>query len=135
MAKYYGQKEVEKIGDVKESGLVDVTFKDGSVEELPQHNIPEIITDEPLDATALRDKRCFPVVAEILKVLLNANVHIDEIDFIAQRVIMSINESLKKGSEILWGASEDEKTMSHVQKVLMNTKVDGTPSPYQEVKE
>ena len=128
MAKFYGQKEIKDIivdGDKKSV----VIFTDDSQIVLPNKMIGVAVTDEATDLTKLRDLRCFPVVAEILKVLLNHNVHIAEIDFISQRVIMSINESCKLGNEELWGASEREQTMIQIQRVLM-PKENGVPSPF-----
>ncbi len=128
---YYGDREIDSIGDKKEDGLFTVTFTDKSVAELSQRSIAEVVTDSPIDATALRDKRCFPIVAEILKLFLDENVHIYDVDFICQRVIMSINESCKVGNAKLWGASEMEQTMSQIHKVLMTcSKEEGIPSPF-----
>lgn len=127
---YYGDKEIVSIGDENKDGLRLVTFKDGSFVELSNITISNAVTDKPLDATSLREKRCFPVVAEILKVLLNANVHVAEVDFIMSRVIMSINESCKVGNEKLWGASQEEQTMVQIQRVLMKEKEQGVPSPF-----
>jgi len=127
---YYGDREILSISDAREDGLYEVRFTDGSSVELSKGTISECVTDKPLDATSLRDKRCFPVVAAILKLFLTENVHISEIDFITQRVIMSINESCKVGNEKLWGANEREQTMAHVQRVLMDGKI---VSPIQKV--
>lgn len=128
---FYGDREIDSIGDKKENGLFTVTFKDKSVAELSAGSITNVITDEPIDATTLRDKRCFPIVTEILKLFLDENVYIYDVDFITQRVIMSINESCKVGNAKLWGASEVEQTMSQVHKVLMTcSKDEGIPSPF-----
>ena len=127
---YYGDKEIVSIGDQDKDGIHLITFKDGSKTELSKITIANAVTDKPIDATALRDKRCFPIVAEILKVLLNANVHVAEIEFITQRVIMSINESCKVGNEKLWGCPSEEQTMIQIQRVLMVEKESGIPSPF-----
>ena len=127
---YYGDKEIVSIGDKSVDGLHLVKFKDDTTTELSDLTISNAVTDKPIDATSLREKRCFPVVAEILKILLNANVHISEIDFITQRVIMSINESCRIGNEKLWGVSEQEQTMIQIQRVLIPEKEQGVPSPF-----
>ena len=127
---YYGDREIVKVGDVKENGLYEVKFSDGKSADLSKGTISACVTDAPVDATSLRDKRCFPIVSEILKLFLTENVHISEIDFICQRVIMSINESCKVGNEKLWGASERDQTMAHVQKVLIDGEI---VSPIQKV--
>jgi len=127
---YYGDREIESISNEIEGGLYEVVFKDKTKVELSKGTISACVTDVPLDATSLRDKRCFPIVSEILKLFLEENVHIKEIDFICDRVIMSINESCKLGNAKLWGASEQDQTMAHVQRVLMSGDV---LSPIQKV--
>jgi hypothetical protein len=130
MKRYYGEREVESIGDPNENGLCLVTFTDKSTEELSKLIIAEAITDKQCDLTELRNKRCFPVVAEILKVLRDANVRISEIDFITQRVIMSIDESREVGNTKLWGVKADQQTMMNLERVLLSKKEDGIPSPF-----
>jgi hypothetical protein len=130
MAKFYGQKEIKDIiadGDKKSV----VIFTDDSQIVLPNKMIGVAVTDEATDLTKLRDLRCFPIVAEILEVLHSWDVKIDEVDFVDARVIISINESMKRAEKVLWGKGDDEKTMSDVNEVLLN-KVEeaGVPSPF-----
>lgn len=125
MAKYYGQKEVKDIitdGDEKSV----VIFTDDSQIVLANKMIAAAVTDEPKDLTTLRNLRCFPVVADILKVLHSWNVLVDEIDFIDSRVIISINESLKRANNVLWGKEEGERTIDEVNQVLTSEKENGT---------
>jgi hypothetical protein len=130
MAKFYGQKEIKDIiadGDKKSV----VIFTDESQIVLPNKMIGVTVTDEATDLTKLRDLRCFPIVVEILETLHNWDVKIDEVDFVTARVIISINESMKRAEKVLWGKGDDEKTMSDVNEVLLN-KVEeaGVPSPF-----
>lgn len=131
MKKYYGDKEVESVSDVKENGFVDVKFIDGTSIELMPKMIIGALTESPVDLTKLREARCFPVVVDILKLFLDYNVKIDEIDFISQRVILSINESCKNGNDKLWGQSELDRTMNDVHQVLMKGEIE---TPYKEEK-
>lgn len=131
---YYGDQEIVSVSAVKENGLFDVTLKNGTVKELSTRIISETVGEKPIDATTLREKRCFPVVADVLKLLLEVNAEVGDIDFITQRVIMSINESLKKSNEMLWGKPTGDQTMSDVHQVLMRTQGKSAPaieSPYQ----
>jgi hypothetical protein len=130
MKRFYGDREIESIGDPNEDGLCLVTFTDKSTEELSKMMIAETITEKQIDLTELRNKRCFPVVAEILKVLRDANVRISEIDFITQRVIMSIDESREVGNNKLWGVKADQQTMMNLERVLIGKKEEGVPTPF-----
>lgn len=128
--RYYGNKEVTNISDANSDGLFIVTFSDGSTEELSKLIISEAITDKPCDLTELRNKRCFPVVAKVLEVLRDANVRISEIDFITQRVIMSIDESREVGNTKLWGVKADEQTMFNLERILTKKEENGVPTPF-----
>lgn len=141
MKKYYGLKEIKDIIKYDDnSSTVIFTEESNNVLKgdsqiiLSNKIIAVAVTDTPTDATTLREKRCFPVVAEVLKVFLDWNVNISEVDFISQRVIMSINESIKKSSDILWGKPMQDQTMEDVHKVLLRKpeekKEEGIPSPF-----
>jgi hypothetical protein len=127
MKKYYGDREVESVSDIKENGFVDVKFIDGTSIELKPKMVESVLTDESIDLTKLREKRCFPVVVKILELFLDFNVKIDEIDFITQRVILSINESCKNGNDKLWGSQESDRTMNDVHQVLIKGEIE---TPY-----
>lgn len=131
MAKYYGQKEVKDIIADGESKSF-VVFTDDTQISLANVIIADAVTAEPTDATKLRSLRCFPVVAEVLKVLHSCNVQINEIDFITQRVIISINKSCEMAEAIMWGKPQEEQTMEDINQVLMTKKEDtaGVPSPF-----
>lgn len=120
MSKFYGQKEIKDIKDCTDSNLQEVIFSDQSSITLPKVMIAATESETPTDPTTLRNKRCFPVAKEVLEVLLKWDVNINEIDFITQRVIMSINESLKKADEVLWKKPREEQTMSDVNNIMMS---------------
>jgi hypothetical protein len=128
---YYGDKEIESIGDANAEGLHLVTFTDKTTEELSKMILSEAVSDKSVDLTELRNKRCFPVVAKILEVLRDANVRISEIDFITQRVIMSIDESREVGNTKVWGGIRaDQQTMRQLERVLVTKEEGGIPSPF-----
>lgn len=130
MDKYYGDKLIVEIKDhpTMEDHQI-LVFKDGSKQSLTKETIRATVTDKPIDLTALRNARCFPVVAETLKLWHKLDIHIEDVDFIVTRATMSLNESLKSANEKLWGVDEQHKLMSDVNAVL--TKEDGAvASPY-----
>jgi hypothetical protein len=131
MAKFYGQKEIDDINPLDDKKSV-LLFKDNSQIVLPNKMIGVAVTDEATDLTKLRDLRCFPVVAEVLEVLHSWDIKIDEVDFVDARVIISINESLKRAEKVLWGKGDDEKTMSDVNGILLSKigEEAGVPSPF-----
>lgn len=129
--RYYGDREIINIKNDTETESSLLTFSDGSSLEISSKMVEHTITDKPIDATSFRDKRTFPIVAKMLEVLLDYNVNISDVDFITQRVILSLNDSIKKAEEILWRKKYGETTMVDVNRILMPISGD-MPSPYQD---
>ena len=119
--KFYGPNEIMGICEVDNS-ISEVILASGQKVLLSNKMMVETVKNIATDLTQLRDDRCFPVVSNILKVLLEWNVKIDEIAFIVERCIMSINETDKKANEKVWNVTHEEKTMQHVQNVLVPKK-------------
>jgi len=130
MAKFYGEKEIKEIKDTTNEKLQQIIFTDDTSKIMPKIMIAAAVSDTALNPTELRNKRCFPVTKALLELYLEWDIHISEIDFISQRVIMSVNESLKKADEVLWKKSREEQTMSDVNNVITSAPTDAVPSPY-----
>jgi len=130
MAKFYGEKEIKEIKDCTDEKKQELVFTDESSLVLPKAMVALATTDEAIDATALRNKRCFPVAKAVLELYLDWDIHISEIDFISQRVIMSINESLIRADEVLWKKKRQDQTMSDVNNVIQSAPAGEIPSPY-----
>lgn len=115
---YIGNKEIEKI-----EGSV-VYYKQGEgvkppfVETFSEDVLKDIITEEPLDATGLRDKKCFPIVGKILDLLLKENVYISEVEYILQRLKQSINVNMDAADEKNWGVPTHLVTMKQLDDLL-----------------
>lgn len=120
MPKFYGEKEIKDIKETGDVNFQELVFTDDTSIVLPKIMVVEAISDISLDPTKLRDKRCFPVVKNILEVMLKWDIHISEIDFIQQRVIMSINETTQKAENVLWKKDLQSIVMSDVNNVLMS---------------
>ena len=76
------------------------------------------VTDKKSDLTALRHKRVTLIVADILVLLLKRNIKLSEFEYMVALLNQSINDSLQKSNQILWGNSEQDRTMEDVDKVL-----------------
>ena len=92
MKKFYGEKEIANIKDHPIHDTYQVlVFADGTELALTKKMIAVAVTDKPVDLTTLRNLRCFPVVSDVLKVFLDWDIHISEIEFVDTRAIMSVN--------------------------------------------
>jgi hypothetical protein len=114
---FYGPDEVVDIKEVDNS-MHEITLSGGKKVVLSTKMLAEVVKEQPQDLTELRNARCFPVVSDILKVLLNWNIKLSEIDFVNQRVIMSLEETHKKANAAIWGKELDEQTLQDVQNIL-----------------
>jgi len=127
MIQYLGPKEVlavVKLDNKTPLGneLVEVCYKDGTKEILSKLILEASITNKPTDLTTLRNLRIFPVVKELLNVLLKWNVKINEVEFIVEIVKASINDNMDKASSILWKKNIYERTTLDVDTILRENK-------------
>ena len=78
------------------------------------------VSDEPKDATAMREELMKVMVAEMLAILLERRIKINDIDYLFLKLNESINLTLKMANDKLWGKTSDEKTLDDVEKILTN---------------
>ena len=120
--KYIGTREIEKVDMERGPNRVEVFYKhedDKPDSEIFSKTMYErTVSDEEVDASSLRDKRCFPVAGKILEIMLEENVYLSEVDYILQRVIWSFNDNQRKGDHKLWGVAEDKVTVQQLEDVL-----------------
>ncbi len=140
MAKYYGKKEIADI--VEDDSLtsdserkkgytnVKLIFKNGDEEVIRQKMVSLAVTNEPLkeDLTELREKRCLPIAARIMEVLLEYDIKphdpMAELDFII-RVLQTVHKSNMDGAiEAVWGIKKADLKYSDVHAALIK-KEDG----------
>jgi hypothetical protein len=123
--KFYGDKKITDITDGPTDVLKKLSFSDGSSQIVHNEVLAGVVSDEPIDATTERHNRNLPIVKAVLETLLKYNVVVNEADFICDRVVLSLNESRAKASNILWKKDVSENTMLDVHDVLMNAPSDG----------
>jgi len=91
--------------------IVEVKFLDGSSERMTKLMFDSIVSETETNLTLLRDKRLYPVVKEMLTLLLKWGVKIGETDYLFNITIESINRNIKKGEEKLWRKEKGDVTM------------------------
>lgn len=125
--KFYGSKKITDIQDGPTPELNKLLFSDGSSQLIHIDVLAGVVSDEPIDATTERHNRNLPIVKAVLETLLKYNVVVNEADFICDRVVLSLNESRLKASNILWGKDVSQNTMLDVHDVLIKDR-DSKPS-------
>lgn len=112
IGKYIGG---QKIKDVKVlendltplgSNILEFTYEDNSTERIPGKMVEAVLTDEPIDPSALRDKRVMVVCQEILEIFAEYDIKLNEEDSIEAVLKMSMNENFARATEILWKTPE-----------------------------
>lgn len=124
---FIGQNEIEEIFTKKYADgreYVEVSFKPEEGKTIKnqlysQKVLDAIKTEEPIDLTTIRNNRCFPVIEEMLQVLLNNAVRFNDIDFILNRTIDSLKINQNKAIDKAWGNTMEEQTMVEAQDILM----------------
>ena len=120
--------EQDKITDVilleekttKGKEVIKLIFE-GDKEKIITQEVAVIqVSDEPKDATAMREELMKVMVAEMLAILLERRIKINDIDYLFLKLNESINLTLKMANDKLWGKTSDEKTLSDVEKILTN---------------
>jgi len=125
--KYIGEKQI--VQAIQDKSVYTIEYADGTKELLSQLMIDKVVSDEPCDLTALRDKRLAPIVEETLKVLRNWGLKMSELQQFSLLLSNSIDFNEKKalvevlneytGSQML---SPDEMDMLTIDKILKNSK-------------
>ena len=71
------------------------------------------------DLTELREKRCFPMIGELLQVLLKYNMKYDDLQFVLSRLEMSVKTNRIEAENILWGCQEENKDIVQTNVILL----------------
>jgi hypothetical protein len=111
--------------------LVSVVFNDGSREQYSKLMLSQdgVVSPQIQDLTEFRERRVLPVVQEILTVLRDYNVRIDEVDYVMQKAVTSINMNLQEAEASFWGVQRlGQQTLIQVDEVLLNKSGDNSAS-------
>ena len=114
---FLGTKEI--LSHNETDGYVFVKFADGTEDKYSKVQFDQLISEESLNDSDYRLKRCLFLEDEIYKTLLLHNVHVSDIDFICSRLPNSVKENYLKAINLLWGKGEtSQKTMWEMHEIL-----------------
>lgn len=123
MEQYFGPLKVRDILEPDENNLAIVLFEDGSSQLVNKEYFDAVSSDKPLDMTGFVNEKMNFLVPKILKVLLDYNIELDDIQYMVNKMHNSINMSLENAEATLWGKPISRRTMRDVDEVLMSKKV------------
>lgn len=127
IGKYLEQDKITKVEllegkTTKGKEVIKLTFE-GDKEKIITQEVAVIqVSDEPKDATTMREDLMKVMVAELLVVLLERRIKVDDIDYLFLKLNESINLTLKLANDKLWGKTSNEKTLEDVNKILIDKK-------------
>lgn len=128
--KWIGDRQVDSSSlvsdafDISGDQIIEIKYIQGGSERFTQKMLKSIVTDKMVDATNLRVLRCSPVAQAIFEIYAQFGVKINEIDYISQLVITSVNERLKQCHAFMWGVEgEGSQTMVDVARVLTEREI------------
>jgi hypothetical protein len=120
---FIGPNKISKLTKIKRltyfgKEVYRVEYENGIIEERPKEIIEKIASKEKYDWTELRDRISKIVVEKILAILLEAEVKLEDIDYILQLTAKSLNTNLEQATEYMWGKKVYDRTIEDVQEVL-----------------
>ena len=75
--------------------LIQVDYENGSSEVLSKLMYDTVVSEESCDPSAFREKRIFPVVQEVLKIMRNWGLKLNELHFFSAVLTNSLHENQK----------------------------------------
>lgn len=126
---WLGDKQIKFVEEAEPSKsgveLVTVVFNDGSREQYSKLLLEQegVVTPQIQDLTEFRDRRVFPVVKDVLKLLRDYNVRVEEVDYLLQKVALSLNMNLQTAELSFWGVDRvGKQTFVQLDDVLLGLK-------------
>lgn len=99
-----------------------IRFDDGTEQTLSKEVIKNIADKKSYDLNQLRDKMIFPIIEKILGILTEADLKIEDMNYLQDRLSASINENLKKANTIIWEKELVDRTMMDLNNILTKDK-------------
>jgi hypothetical protein len=124
---YLGDKQIKFVEEAEPSKsgveVVTVVFNDGSRQQYATLLLKQdgVVTPQIQDLTLFRDARVLPVVKEVLKLMRDYNLKVEEVDYLMQKVVTSINMNLQTAETNFWGVERlGQQTLVQIDDALLS---------------
>lgn len=117
--KYIGDQKITEVTIQDAEGKVTVTLEDGKkYENILLTVIQEWVTENPKDATDLRELIVVPMVVEIITMMSKSQFKLEYYDYLQMKLKATIDQNADKAQDILWGKDKGELTLTDIEKIL-----------------
>jgi hypothetical protein len=115
---YIGEKEIKGVIESDETKFVHIVFQDDTTENMTQLLFTASKSDQPIDASDLRDKQCRAVALEMMKIMHAYDITLGNVQYTTSLVLTTITELEKQGDIKKWGTERYKVKFSELDKVL-----------------
>jgi len=115
--KFYGEKKVSHVDDHGENHS-DVVFSEGGFAKVSKKMLEVSLTKKPTDLTTLWDRQLSAVSVETLRLWLQWDVKMEQLDHLFNMLKTSIEYNNAKAADIVWGAKLKDRVLSNVDDIL-----------------
>jgi len=135
---WIGEKKVKLVEGTAEKTpgglcIVKVTYEDETVEHFSDVMFDKVVSEERCDLSALRDKRCHPVVEVLLAVLREWGIKTSELGYISALLNNSLDANKNAALNALWAQwgpklmEPDEVSLLTIDRVLRSHGTNSVP--------
>jgi hypothetical protein len=122
--KYIGDKlilGVEKIEDKTPIGsdMVNVLFDNGTSRKYPTAMFNHIVTEEPIDASKLRELKVDPIVNQTIVLLQESDIVMDDLEYYLNTLTASIDYKSTRANAKLYNVNHyGERSLLQIEEVI-----------------
>lgn len=121
--KFYGPDKIKFVELLEEKtynkkDLLKLTFQNDEQQIIPAEVATYAITDETKDLTALRELLVDPIAKQFIEILLESQLKIEDMEYVLSKARGSIQQSISKAMDKLWGKEASKLTLTDVDKIL-----------------
>jgi len=115
---FIGDKKINAPKSVPDEIEFNVQFEDGIVVRMTKKMFEASVSEVPLDASALQDRRAAKVAGDILKLLLEWDIEMGDLKYILDLTYNSTVHWKEECEELLWQSKVNQIKLSKVNEVL-----------------
>lgn len=124
---YWGSNKIISSEDVERktfngNDVVEITIQINENKtkalEFPKVTVYNAATKDPSDANQLRETFVVPIVEKMLAIIADAEPLLEDVEYILQKISMSLNYNLETAGKILWGKDLYDRTVGDLYKVF-----------------